>query len=201
MMWANAQEWETSWWGNCTNTYGEEMKQLLYADRMGLKTFHDGKSPFNVDMKRAKVLDIGGGPTSLLLKCVNVYGTVVDPMTMPAWVESRYDAASISLLRMKGENIKSALFDECWMYNVLQHTENPEKVVGNARQAAKLIRIFEWIDTPTNEGHPHSLTKELLDGWLHGEGKVEQFTGQYTCTGKAYYGIFPTERPICDFTC
>lgn len=194
MSWSEAQKWESSWWGNCVNTYGEEMKQLLYASRMGLKTFHDGKSPFNINMKGARVLDIGGGPVSLLLKCVNVHGTVADPLQMPEWVRMRYDKALISLIQVRGEDIHSSNFDECWMYNVLQHTENPQKVVENARRAAKLIRLFEWIDTLTNEGHPHSLTKATLDNWLRGEGKVEVLNGQNTCTGKAYYGIFPTER-------
>jgi 2-polyprenyl-3-methyl-5-hydroxy-6-metoxy-1,4-benzoquinol methylase len=124
--------------------------------------FHNGKSPYNIDMKGAKVLDIGGGPTSLLLKCVNKNGVVVDPLPLPAWVEERYRIAGITFCQMKGENIDLVNFDECWIYNVLQHTENPQKVVENARRAAKLIRLFEWIDTPTNEGHPHSLNKGKL---------------------------------------
>jgi hypothetical protein len=170
--WKDAQKWESLWWGNCTNTYGEETKQLLYAAKMGLRMFHNGKSPYNIDMKGAKVLDIGGGPTSLLLKCVNVEGTVLDPLLLPEWVKSRYQVTGIELLRGTGESVIVDGFDECWIYNVLQHTENPEKVAQNARNAAKLIRLFEWIDTPMNEGHPHSLTKGLLDGWLCGEGKV-----------------------------
>ena len=58
MSWKDDQEWEKNWWGNCTNTYGEEQKQLLYASRMGLSTFHDGRSPYNLSVS-GKVLDIG----------------------------------------------------------------------------------------------------------------------------------------------
>lgn len=191
MNWQKAQQWEQSWWGNCVNTYGEETKQLLYAAKMGLKTFHDGKSPFNIDMGGARVLDIGGGPSSLLLKCVNVHGTVIDPLPVPEWVKLRYEVADISHLFVRGEDCDAGGYDECWIYNVLQHTENPEKVIHNARHAAELIRLFEWIDTPTNEGHPHSLSKDVLDRWLGGEGKVEHLNNVNTCTGKAYYGIFP----------
>jgi hypothetical protein len=192
MTWKQAQEWEQDWWDNCTNTFGEEMKQMLYADKMGLKTFHDGKSPFNIDMKGKRVLDIGGGPTSLLLKCMNVSGVVVDPLPMLEWVEMRYEAANICLMSIAAEDLLLTGFNECWMYNVLQHTENPELAIENARRAARLIRIFEWIDTPTNEGHPHSLSVAALNKWLGGEGKVEQLTGQNTCMGRAYYGIFTT---------
>jgi len=191
-MWEKAQEWEADWWGNCANTYGEETKQLLYASRMGLQFFHNRKSPFNIDMKGASVLDVGGGPTSLLLKCVNVQGRVADPVAMPRWVCLRYAAAGIALDQVRGEELVERGWDEAWIYNVLQHTEDPGRVVANMKRAAKLVRIFEWVDTPRNEGHPHALSRELLDGWLGGEGRQEQLSGQNTCVGTAYYGIFPT---------
>lgn len=184
--------WEQEWWGTCQNTYGEETKQLLYAEKMGLEFFHDGKSPYNIDMKGASVLDVGGGPASLLLKCVNVEGKVVDPLNMPFWVCQRYVLANITWEAIPAEDMNESGWDEVWIYNVLQHVENPQKVIKNARKAGKLIRIFEWVDTLTNVGHPHSLTEEGLNSWLSGEGKVEELTGQNTCKGKCYYGIFPT---------
>lgn len=196
MNWQRAQEWEREWWGMCVNTYGEEQKQLLYANRMGLRTFHDGKSPYNFDMGSASVLDIGGGPCSLLLKCINVIGKVVDPLEFPAWVSMRYQAAGIEFERAQGEHIEETGWDEAWLYNVLQHTEDPAQVIRNAQRAANLIRIFEWVDAPTNEGHPHSLTEAQLNEWLRGEGKIEQLIGQHTCMGTGYYGIFPTGRII-----
>ena len=83
------------------------------------------------------------------------------------------------------------IFDECWIYNVLQHCDVPRKIIQNARKASKLIRIFEWIETGTNEGHIHDLTEKDLNKWLKGEGKVEQLN-ESGCVGQAYYGIFPT---------
>ena len=190
--WSAAQKWERGWWGNCVNVYREEQKQLLYADRMGLRAFHDGKSPYNFDLGGASVLDIGGGPCSLLLKCTNVIGKIVDPLEFPAWALMRYQIAGIAFGQVQGEKIDELGWDEAWLYNVLQHTEDPALVIRNAQKAARLIRIFEWIDMPTNRGHPHSLTVVQLNDWLRGEGKVESFTGQHTCTGTGYYGIFPT---------
>jgi hypothetical protein len=192
--WPQAQSWEQSWWGNCCNTLGEETKQLLYAKCMGLETFHDGKSPYNFDLGGISVLDIGGGPVSLLLKCVDVKGKVIDPLVLPDWVIARYKLARIEHERTTGELLAENGWSECWIYNVLQHVANPELVIRNAQKAAALIRLFEWIDTPTNVGHPHSLSEKQLNEWLGGEGKVETFTGQYTCSGKAYYGIFVGER-------
>src|SRR4030042_2483273 len=120
MSWQEATEWERNWWGNCANTLGEEMKQLLYAEKMGLKMFHDGKSPFNIDMKGASVIDIGGGPCSLLLKCHNVRGTVVDPCNYPKWVYLRYDKARIQVVINKAEEYHGGAVDEIWIYNCLQ---------------------------------------------------------------------------------
>ena len=189
----NKEQWEKDWWGNCCNTYGEEEKQLVYARKMGLSFFHNLKSPYNIDMKGASVLDIGGGCCSLLLKCVNVEGRVLDPTIFPDWVYKRYAEAGIFYTQEYGEDLADMedRWDECWIYNVLQHTEDPQKVVANAKRAGKLIRIFEWIDTPTNIGHPHTLTEEKLNQWLGGEGKVEDLK-EGGCYGRAYYGIFPT---------
>lgn len=193
----HTQEWEKDWWGTCQNTYGEEEKQLVYAKRMGLQFFHNNKSPYNIDLKGKSVLDIGGGPSSLLLKCVNgEVLAVLDPCNYPQWVGDRYRDSGIEYEKIKGEEATydtKQPFNEVWIYNVLQHTEDPKKVIDNAKKAGNLIRIFEWIDTPTNIGHPHSLTEKDLNEWLGGEGKTEVLnqTGLY---GKCYYGIFPTEH-------
>lgn len=191
--WEEATKWEAEWWGNCVNTYGEEMKQFLYAEKMRLKTVHNGKTPFSFDLQGKSVLDIGCGPVSLLLKCENVIGTAIDPMFLPNWVIERYKTAGIEFKQLKAENISTKCeFDEIWIYNCLQHTENPEKIIENAIKVGKIIRIFEWIDLPVCEGHLHILTENNLNKWLNGEGKVE-FVNKNNCKGKCYYGIFPTK--------
>lgn len=188
--WQAAQTWESQWHGTCINTYGEEEKQLLYADRMGLKAYHDGKSPYNFDLTGVSVLDIGGGPVSLLLKCTGLKRScVVDPIVFPDWVLSRYKCAGIGFVQACGEDIAELGWDECWMYNVLQHTRDPQAAVSRAREAARIIRVFEWIDIPISRGHPHLLTRDFLNKWLGGEGRVERID-EHGCNGFAYYGVF-----------
>lgn len=188
--WKAAQKWEKEWWGNCTNTFGEEMKQLLYAKKMGLVQMPDSSTPFRFDLHGISVLDVGGGPCSLLLKCVNVEGFVIDSLLFPKWVLDRYKSAGIGFCREKAEEIVVGDWDEAWIYNVLQHCEDPQKIITRTRLAAKIIRIFEWINTPMNLGHPHTLTESRLNRWLGGEGKIEEIKGQNNCWGKAYYGVF-----------
>src|SRR3990167_6595934 len=172
--WQEAQEWEANWWSSCGNTFSEEQKQLVYAEKMGLHAEWDyGHFPV-YDLKGASVLDIGGGPVSMLLKCKNFSGTVVDPCDYPEWVTLRYDEARIDFVRGKGEDYLIPFnFDEVWIYNVLEHTENPRKVIENARVMCKIIRLFEWVETEKNIGHPHILHEPELNLWLGGQGRVE----------------------------
>lgn len=81
-------------------------------------------------------------------------------------------------------------FQEAWVYNVLQHVMDPEKIIQVAKRAARVIRLFEWIDIPPHPGHPHELTEANLSKWLGGEGTVEEFKGENGLSGKAFYGVF-----------
>lgn len=193
--WSEHQAWEQRWWGKCTNTFAEEAKQITYAHRMGLVVvkhpeFYETWPLY--DAGRKDILDIGGGPTSLLLKTMNFKAAVViDPCPYPKWVTARYRAAGIDQIVDTAESMTwRKQFDEAWIYNVLQHVVDPELIIVNARAAAKVIRIFEWIDRDTGIGHPHSLSREKLDSWLGGAGKVEFMNGENNCNGPAYYGCF-----------
>lgn len=190
--WGDHQEFEKTWWGNCTNTFGEEAKQLTYAHRISLVSQNiNGKWPC-YDVNGKSILDLGGGPVSMLLKTVNAgKRTVVDPCSYPEWIVERYKAADICYFKCPAENfVSTRIYDECWIYNVLQHVQDPEKIIKNAQQYAKTIRLFEWINIPAHEGHPHELRKEILDTWLGAAGKVEELNGENACHGTAYYGVF-----------
>jgi hypothetical protein len=183
-------DFESQFWGNCCNTYGEETKQFVYAKRMGLELTGDWRSSFNIDMQGTSVIDIGGGPVSLLLKCLNVTGTVVDPLSYQHWVYSRYEAANIHYIHKRGEDIELDIdYDEAWIYNVLQHVDDPALIIENAFRIARIIRMFEWIDFPPHPGHPHMLTEQFLTEALGQEGQTE-YLNEYGCIGRCFYGVF-----------
>lgn len=192
MSWQDDQKWEAEWHSNCANSYWEETKQNVYAKRMGLvPDMVLGKYPV-FDLQGKSVIDIGGGPYSLLLKCVNFSkAVVVDPCDYPKWTKDRYEAVGIEVIKETGEKELEIDADEIWIYNCLQHTINPQEIIANAKRHAKVIRIFEWIDCGTSIGHPHELHEESLNEWFSGFGKVETLN-ESGCYGKAYYGIFPT---------
>lgn len=183
---------ETAWWGDVANTFHEEQKQLAYAQRMGLYATLNCAHPPTFDIGGRSVIDIGGGPVSLLLKCVNRGRAVVaDPAQFPPWVEERYGQCGIEYWRTEGESdtLTGYSFDDAWIYNVLQHTVDPEKVIANARGLAKTIRLFEWIEVDPYPGHPHRLERETLDEWLGSPGFAAQIDDS-GAVGHAYYGVF-----------
>lgn len=184
-------EFEKSFWGDCCNTYSEETKQYVYARLMGLTQVHT-----SIDVEGKKILDIGGGPVSLLLKTYNLRaGKVVDPLDYPEWTKHRYAARGVEVVVGKGEDIDETGWDEVWIYNCLQHTEDPGKIIRNAKKAAGTLRIFEWIDIPAHEGHPHELTEESLNGWICAREQkgFTTYLSENGCFGKAYYGTFHFE--------
>ena len=183
---------EAGWWQDCANTFHEEQKQLVYAPRMGLLPYWGVAHPPTFNLQGRSVIDIGGGPVSLLLKCVEKGRAVVaDPSVFPDWVTARYEHCGIEYWRMEGESPSLAdySFDEAWIYNVLQHVRDPALVVARARGIAKNVRLFEWIDIPPYDGHPHLLTEDLLNQWVGGHGFTVHLDTD-GAVGRAYYGVF-----------
>ena len=178
-------DFEKSYWGNCCNTYDEDTKHYVYGSLMELKRVH-----YSFVLPDISVIDIGGGPTSMLLKTKGLkYGLVVDPIDYPEWTKMRYGEMNIDVKVDEGENVDETGFDEAWIYNCLQHAEDPEKIIRNARAAAPVLRFFEWIDIPAHDGHPHELKEETLNKWIGGKGGTATLN-QGGCHGRCYYGVF-----------
>lgn len=178
-------KFESDYWGDCTNTFDEEQKQFVYGKYMQLKPGFYGW-----DAEGKKILDIGGGPVSILLKTRNLKGgLVVDPISYPDWTKQRYSVKNINVIVKTGEDVTEEGFDEVWIYNCLQHVIDPELIIKNALRAAKTIRIFEWIDIPAHEGHPHMLTENKLNEWIGSPGYTTQLA-ESGCYGKAYYNVY-----------
>jgi 2-polyprenyl-3-methyl-5-hydroxy-6-metoxy-1,4-benzoquinol methylase len=185
--WDKGQEWEAKWHGNCANSYQEESKQIDFANRMGLTVIGTEERYPVIRMDGKSILDIGGGPYSLLLKCENVYGTVLDPCTYPEWTAHRYAAIGVGVIKQKAETWQApCLYDEVWMYNVLQHVEDPAQIVRNLHTWGKIIRVHEWTGTAVAPGHPNTFTPETLDALFGAVGFTEPLGNGIG----AWYGVF-----------
>lgn len=188
---------ELAFWGDCLNTHHEEGKQFIAASRMGLYAITNCAYPPTYDIGGRNVLDIGGGPVSLLLKCINRGSkcAVVDPLLAetPSWVFARYFHANIEVIPNRAEALidRVGWYDEAWLYNVLQHVDDPAQIVRNALISAKYVRIFDWLDVPPYPGHPNELHRDDLDNWFGGRGYVSDIN-ENGAVGKGYYGVFGT---------
>jgi 2-polyprenyl-3-methyl-5-hydroxy-6-metoxy-1,4-benzoquinol methylase len=188
--WNDSQRWEAEWWAGCVNTYNEETKQYIYARYMSLDEFatnDHGRRGW--DFGNRSVVDIGGGPCSILLKSKARKRTVVDPCMYPIWVLDRYEDSGIFYANTRAEEFMDC-YDLALMYNCLQHVEDPEKVCLNIKRSVKELRIYEWLNIPACDGHLHVLTTEKLDSWIGGHGRVKNLN-EGPCVGTAYFGIFP----------
>ncbi len=198
MDWNKAQAGEAAYWGNCLGmtAWGEFVKQEMYGREMGL--FADYGTPFGeLDMQNKSVLDVGGGPVSMTLRCVNSGElTVVDPCNWPRSVLRRYHAYGINFIQAMGEDFETGhgSYDEVWIYNVLQHVEDPAKVIANALTRGKILRIFEWCYIPADDKHPHVLTPADLLNWLKGtrikKVSIPVLTEYWATNATAFCGVF-----------
>ena len=202
--WNTAQEHEAGYWGNCNSAvaWGEFVKHEMEAREMGL--FSDyGDECAELKMQGKSVLDIGGGPVSMTLRCYDAGQlVVVDPCNYPRCVARRYDRHEINFLRAAGEDLDKCflsdgtLFDEVWMYNLLQHVQDPEKIVQNALARVSptgCLRMFEWLYIPADVCHPHVLTPEGLLNWARGSTIVRiglPRLVEHGCNASAFVGIF-----------
>lgn len=196
--WSNAQSHEAHFWGTCTQTFIEEQKQFFYATRMKLPFIDYPLS--SIDFQGKSVIDIGAGPTSLLLKSHNYSKAVaVDPLmdTFPSWVRDRYLSVGIKPVCSGGEDFQTdERFDIVLCMNVLQHVVDPVKMVSNMRKIGKEVRSYEWINIPSDSLHPHVLEEHKLNEWFGGKGIVEAVHEPYMFDGSCWYGVFPGYKNI-----
>ena len=185
----NDLEFEKEYWGNCANTFDEEQKHFIYAKYMKIPI-----DRYSFDAGNKAIVDIGGGPVSMLLKCKNlVAGLVVDPLDYPSWTIDRYKSHNIKYSQLRGEDLDTNGWDEAWIYNCLQHADDPKLIIENAFKAANTVRIFEWINIPAHEGHPHELTEKFFQDCFTGTVNFGYGTvklAEQGCYGEAFYGVF-----------
>lgn len=61
---------------------------------------------------------------------------------------------------------------EVWLFNVLQHVLDPDKVIENCKAWAKTIRFFEPVDQPISDCHPHAPTQADFKRWFGDVAKL-----------------------------
>jgi glycosyltransferase involved in cell wall biosynthesis len=203
--WIEAQDWERSWWGleRGIRWDEEEKKQETYARLIGIQLLSTAATSL-VDGVSFAILDVGCGPVSMIQRALHTNGSRgVDPLAVSDATRQRYADHGIEFLNIKAEDMpEDRMFDEAWCYNVLQHVEDPDKILGKMVRMAKTVRIFEWIEMGVCPGHMHNLTEQLFQPyfptgeWNRRIWNVGTLSGDLSkgeCNGK-YFAMWAEKR-------
>lgn len=127
-----------------------------------------------------KILESGGGcyPASYFCEGLNK-AVNIEPLCdqFPEEIKSKLLSKNIECVSTSFEEYKTRIkFDEVWFFNVLQHVKDPVLQIENAKKIAKIIRVFEPLDTAINNEHPHSFN---FDFFVHNfpDVEVEKYNG------------------------
>jgi len=162
---------------------GGQHGQITYArhvklfEHFGNSTSQENQFNYNeriFDLGGKTIVDIAGGPNSLLLRCKNYKKAyIVDPGDFPDYITDRYRDRGIEIAKMPAEEfVYPEGVDEVWMYNALAHVYDPFKILLEAKSHSKTLRIMEGIHCGTNIQHPQDLTQEGFEKTLGVKGEV-----------------------------
>lgn len=192
-VWREAQKGEADYWGDQEltndNVKTEIRFQKVYADWM--------KIPPDRNMQGANIIDIGGGPVSLLLQCHHFSAAmVVDPLPLKECSADRYKRAVIGYHQYAAEDLledfPENFFDEAWIYNCLAHVMDPGLILRQAKRIAKRVRIFEVMIEVEDYMHPWKLNREFFEG-IMGKGDVSHVNDEGVI-GEAFFGVFEKQN-------
>lgn len=83
-------------------------------------------------------------------------------------------------------------FDECFIYNCLQHVLDPIQILDKVTSISKRIRIAEPLNVPTDSMHLDTFTKEYFGNYFS-ESKFDVYQVSIEKIGSCYHyvGLFP----------
>ena len=153
IQWQRAQEAERCFHNEDYDTgyrhYAESYEQ--YFKYLGIDRNCEGE----------QIIEIGPADFPALAYCYNTEQCkIIEPM--PSEYLKRF---GIEIIEEMAEDVKYEA-TEVWLFNVLQHTLNPEKIVRRAKQQSQCIRYFEPIDYGVDECHLWNLTEKMFKEWF-----------------------------------
>lgn len=128
------------------------------------------------DMQGKTIVDLCCGPTSIMLRMCNfkkAYG--IDPGNFPDYILNRYKENNIEWVKLPAEDfVYPEMIDETILYNALAHVQDPFKILLEAKNNSKCLRICECLYAGSNVNHPQDLTQEGFENTLGIKGEISQ---------------------------
>jgi ubiquinone/menaquinone biosynthesis C-methylase UbiE len=194
--WKKANVDESAYWEIFTCEVETLKHQDIYMQALGITQDYYYEPDRSLNMSGLNVLDVGGGPASILLRTNNNLpnrphdglnkGVVIDPVMITDHQKMRYDFHDIEFIEDQAENIdkyysEKGFFDECFIYNCLQHVVDPLKILDKITAVSKRIRIAEPLNVPTDHMHLHMFTENYFDEYFSQD--------RFTCHDKTITAI------------
>jgi hypothetical protein len=112
------------------------------------------------NLKQKSIAEIGPARIPGLFFCKNYSKSyVIEPTYYPE-TDEYYRGKNIVRIFEKAENCKFPQTDEIWLLNLLQHVQDPDKLIALCKKNAKTIKFFEPIDYPISVEHPFTFSFE-----------------------------------------
>jgi hypothetical protein len=144
----------------------------------------------NPDVTGKVIAEIGPADIPGLYYCQGTDKSfVVEPM--PSDI---LPTLGVKVRKAKAENVDYSKVDEVWLFNVLQHVQDPEKIVQKVKKA-KRVRWFEPVDQGTDACHLHNLTHEMFIEWFGVSNRyIATPDVQAFHTATCSYGVYDNVR-------
>lgn len=186
--WQEAQRFELNDWANMPNIVENEWQELVNKYQ---KYFESLPKKLKIT-DSSKILDIGCGPTCVCRLFPKGKKFGVEPLAQKLGIIGR--VKGVKVVEGIGEKIpfEKDFFDLVICRNVIDHTDNPLKVVGEANRVLKdggyfilssyvyppfikLVKQFsELFPQLRNVGHPHTFSEISLEKLLAGFEIIER---------------------------
>lgn len=176
--------------------------QPQYMDSLFINSDYFDSRDLSLNFRGLKVLDVGGGPSSILLRSNKNHselhdgfseGVVIDPVKISEHQKLRYEYFGVRFIQDMAENItkyySENYFDECFIYNCLQHVEDPIRILDGITKVSKKIRIAEPIHIPTDKCHLHTFTEEYFANYFDNDKWEIEMQNIVTIGVRHYIGI------------
>lgn len=210
--WQMAQKFELNDWKNVLNIVEDEWKEIenKFAVLFS-KIARESKLSSN-----SKILDLGCGPTvpARLFKTGKITG--IDPLADKLGISKKGYLPHTQILNGKGENIpfKDDTFDFVLCRNVIDHTQDPSKVISEVNRVLKpnaylflicytyspfitfIKNLSERFQLFYNVGHPFSFTPSSLESLVINKFKIVDRYTIHTGQNSTDYG--KAGKPIVD---
>jgi len=203
--WKNANIGESEYWQIFTAEAETLKQQEQYMEALYIKHDYYHAPDTSLNMSNLKALDVGGGPVSILLRTNKLrgnqhsgidVGVVIDPLIITEHQKLRYKYYGLNFIQDQAENInkyflEKGYFDECFIYNCLQHVENPLKILDRISFVSKKIRIAEPLYIPKDKLHIHTFDENYFNNYFTSDKyQTEYLAIQQIGSCNHYVGIF-----------